>query len=187
MENESELSDALLMGRLATGDGECVGALIRRHGRALLAFLRRTAPTAADADDVFQEVWLRVVRSAHAYDPQQRFTAWLFTIAWNQLRDHWRRQKAEPSVADDRDIGASEAPSPRPGAEVQLIEAERRAHLRQLIALLPERMAEAIWLRYVDELSEKEMAARLGVPVGTVKSRLHHGMKRLEPLVKDEA
>ncbi len=187
MEIDTELPDALLMGHVAAGDPECVDVLIRRHGGALLTFLRRAAPTAADADDIFQEVWLRVVRSARTYDPAQRFTAWLFTIAWNRLRDHWRRHNARPpSGGNDGITFAEEASSPRAGVDARLIEAERSARVRQLIGLLPAKLAEAIWLRYFEELSEKEMAARLGVPVGTVKSRLHEGVKRLTPLVKDE-
>jgi RNA polymerase sigma-70 factor (ECF subfamily) len=78
------------------------------------------------------------------------------------------------------------ARGPGPRADETLIETERTVRLTRLIGLLPGRMAEAICLRYFEELSEKEMASRLGVPVGTVKSRLHHGIKRLAPLVRGE-
>ncbi len=187
MGNELELADELLMGYIAAGHSEHVGTLIRRQGGPLIAFLRRTAPSAADADDIFQQVWLRVVRSARWYDPGQRFTAWLFTIAWNQVRTHWRRHKEQQAIlTEDQTNSLARTRGPGPGADVTLVEAEQRDRLRQLIGLLPERMAEAVCLRYFEELSEKEMASRLGVPVGTVKSRLHHGIKRLAPLVRGE-
>lgn len=187
MGNEPEMADELMMGYIAAGHSEYVGTLIRRHGGPLVAFLRRTAPCAADADDIFQEVWLRVVRSARSYDPEQRFTAWLFTIAWNQVRNHWRRHKEQQSLrTDSRTDSLASAWHPGPRADESLLETERRDRLRRLIGLLPERLAEAICLRYFEELSEKEMASRLGVPVGTVKSRLHHGIKRLSPLVRGE-
>ncbi len=187
MGDELEPADELLMGYIAAGRSECVGALIRRHGGPLTAFLRRTAPSTADADDIFQDVWLRVVRSARSYDPEQRFTAWLFTIAWNQVRTHWRRLKAQQSLcADDGADRLADARSCAPCADQRLLEAERGDRLRRLIGLLPDRLAEAICLRYFEELSEKEMATRLGIPVGTVKSRLHHGIKRLSPLVRGE-
>jgi RNA polymerase sigma factor (sigma-70 family) len=187
MGNEPEMADELLMGYIAAGQSDYVGTLIRRHGSPLIAFLRRTAPCMADADDIFQEVWLRVVRSARSYDPEQRFTAWLFTIAWNQVRNHWRRHKERQAVrTDDTTDSLANARYPGPRADESLLEAERRDRLRRLIGLLPERLAEAICLRYFEELSEKEMASRLGVPVGTVKSRLHNGIKRLSPLVRGE-
>lgn len=87
---------------------------------------------------------------------------------------------------DDSARVLESASCPRTGVDVELIEAERRARLRHLITLVPERLAEAIWLRYFEELSEKEMATRLGIPVGTVKSRIHHGIQRLKPRARDE-
>jgi RNA polymerase sigma-70 factor (ECF subfamily) len=188
MGNELDMADELLMGYIAAGHSEHAATLIRRHEGPLIAFLRRTAPSAADADDIFQEVWLRVVRSARSYDPEQRFTAWLFTIAWNQVRTHWRRQNERQPARTDDDGTERQADTRclKPRADEALIEAERGDRLRHLIGLLPERLAEAICLRYFEELSEKEMSSRLGVPVGTVKSRLHHGIKRLAPLVRGE-
>jgi RNA polymerase sigma-70 factor (ECF subfamily) len=187
MGNEQELADELLMGYIAAGHSEHVGVLIRRQGGPLIAFLRRTAPSVADADDIFQEVWLRVVRSARSYDPEQRFTAWLFTIAWNQVRTHWRRHTERQAMCtEDKTDSLAHTRGPGPLPDEMLIDAVRRDNLRQLIERLPERLAEAICLRYFEELSEKQMASRLGVPVGTVKSRLHHGIKRLAPLVRGE-
>jgi RNA polymerase sigma-70 factor, ECF subfamily len=187
MGNELELADELLMGYIAAGHSEYVGTLIGRHKGPLVAFLRRTAPCAADSDDIFQDVWLRVVRGARSYDPNQPFTSWLFTIAWNQVRSHWRRHKEQQSRRiDDGTDALANARCPGSSADQRLLDAERSDRLRHCIDLLPERLAEAICLRYFEELSEKEMAVRLGVPVGTVKSRLHHWIKRLSPLVRGE-
>ncbi len=188
MSDELELTDEMLMAYVAAGHPECVGTLIRRQGGPLLGFLRSAAPCVADADDIFQEVWLRVVRSARSYDPAQRFTSWLFTIAWNQLRTYWRRHKEQQSRrADEGTDGLETARCPQPVADQRLLEVERSQRLRHLIGLLPERLAEAVCLRYFEELSEKEMASRLGVPIGTVKSRLHHGIRRLSRLARGEA
>lgn len=186
MGDELDMADELLMGYVAAGHSAHAAALIRRHEGPLIAFLQRTAPSAADADDIFQEVWLRVVRSARSYDPEQRFTAWLFTIAWNQVRTCWRRHNGRPPALDDGTDIRADTRCPGVRVDERLIEAEQGERLRHLIGLLPERLAEVICLRYFEELSEKEMASRLGVPVGTVKSRLHHGIKRLAPLVRGE-
>ena len=67
-----------------------------------------------------------------------------------------------------------------------LFRSERSRRVRELVARLPERLSQAILLRYFEELSEKEVADRLGVPVGTVKSRLHHGLKKLAAAAKED-
>jgi RNA polymerase sigma-70 factor (ECF subfamily) len=173
----SDTSDAVLVGMIVNGDAEAVRPLIDRYRKPLGALLHRALGASPDVDDVFQETWICVVRSANRYDPAQRFTSWLFAIAWNLVKDRWSRRIEHEPIADD----VSDAPS----AIERVLEDERAARVRELVARLPERMAAAILMRYFDELSEKEMAERLGVPVGTIKSRLHHGLNRLRRHVDD--
>lgn len=125
----------------------------------------------------FQETWIRVVRSAHRYDPAQRFSAWLFAIAWNLVKDRWAKRGVHPLAQNDADLAA--VPSAARSPEEVALESDRARHVREMVSRLPERLAQAILLRYFEELSEKEVAERLGVPVGTVNSRLHHGLRRL--------
>jgi RNA polymerase sigma-70 factor (ECF subfamily) len=174
-------ADDLLMGHIAAGRSELIALLIARYERALLAFLRRATAGAPEAEDLFQETWIRVVRSAHTYDPTYRFSTWLFRIAWNQVRDHWRRRKSSPGV--ESETGLSAHPAAAPSAEQAVLARERAALASALVQELPPRLAEAIGLRFFEELTEKEMAARLGVPAGTVKSRVHHGLKQLAVLM----
>jgi RNA polymerase sigma-70 factor (ECF subfamily) len=167
----SETSDAVLVGMIVNGDAEAVRPLIDRYRKPLGAVLHRALGASPDVDDVYQETWIRVVRSANRYDPAQRFSNWLFAIAWNLVKDRWSRRVRHEPLADEV--------SHEPSAFDRVLEDERAARVRELVARLPEQMAAAILLRYFDELSEKEMAERLGVPIGTVKSRLHHGLNRL--------
>lgn len=153
------------------GDADAVRPLMERYRRPLAALLQRALGASPDVDDVFQETWIRVVRSAHRYDPEQRFSAWLFAIAWNLVKDRWSRRVA----ADDVDLAT--VPSPERSPEDRAMDADRAAHVRDVVSRLPDRLAQAILLRYFEELSEKEVAERLGIPVGTVKSRIHHGLK----------
>jgi len=169
----SRESDAFLMGSIANGDSDAVRPLIERYQRPLFALLRRALAGAADVDDVAQETWIRVVRSARRYDPEQQFTGWLFTIAWNLVRDRWERSR---TFADTE---LESMPSGRTSAEDEVIARDRARRLRDLVATLPNRLAETVFLRYFEELSEREVAARLGVPVGTVKSRIHNALHRL--------
>lgn len=172
-------TDAHLAGAIANGDADAARALVERYRRPLAAVLHRALGSPADVDDVFQETWIRVVRSAHRYDPEQRFSNWLFAIAWNLVKDRWARR------VEHEEVDAN-TPSREATAEETLLEEERTRRVRELVARLPERMSQAILLRYFDELSEKEVAERLGVPVGTVKSRLHHGLKKLAAAMKED-
>jgi RNA polymerase sigma-70 factor, ECF subfamily len=174
------VNDAYLVGSIANGDADAVRPLIERYQKPLAAVLQRALGASPDVDDVFQETWIRVVRSAHRYDPEQRFSAWLFAIAWNLVKDRWSRRVVHADV----DLAAMASPERSP--EEQAVAEDRAGRVRELVARLPERLAQAILLRYFEELSEKDVAERLGIPVGTVKSRLHHGLKRLAESIDEE-
>lgn len=176
----SRATDAFLVGCIANGDADAARALIDRYRRPLAAVLQRALNAPADVDDVFQETWIRVVRSAHRYDPAQRFSNWLFAIAWNLVKDRWSRR------VEHADVDLAAMPSPQRSPEESAMEADQARRIRELVSRLPERLSQAILLRYFEELSEKDVAVRLGVPVGTVKSRLHHGLKQLAAAVKED-
>lgn len=161
------------MGLIANGESEAVRPLIERYQRPLFALLRRVLGGSADVDDVAQETWIRVVRSAKRYDPEQPFTGWLFAIAWNLVRDHWMKGR---NFADGE---LESMPSGGMSPEDEVIARDHLRRMRDLISTLPDRLAEAVFLRYFEELSEREVAERLGVPVGTVKSRIHNALNLL--------
>ena len=161
------------MGSIANGDADAVRPLIERYQRPLAALLQRALGRTPEVDDVFQETWIRVVRSAHRYDPAQRFSSWLFAIAWNLVKDRWSRRV----VSEDVDM--TEMASGGRSPEEHAVDADRAERVREMVGRLPERLAQAILLRYFEELSEKEVAERLGIPVGTVKSRIHNALQLL--------
>ncbi|HKR66097.1 MAG TPA: sigma-70 family RNA polymerase sigma factor [Thermoanaerobaculia bacterium] len=177
MNDLAQASDAYLVGSIANGDAEAVRPLIERYRKPLAAVLNRALGASPDVDDVFQETWMRVMRGARGYDPAYRFSAWLFAIAWNLVKNRWAK-----SVEHEEVDLAAELPSPAPSAEANLVASDRARQVRAMVARLPERLAEAILLRYFEELSEREVAERLGIPVGTVKSRIHHGLKKMREL-----
>lgn len=179
MTNYNDATDAFLAGSIANGDAEAVRPLIERYRKPLAAVLQRALGASPDVDDVFQETWIRVVRSAHGYDPAYRFSSWLFGIAWNLVRDRWKKRVDHDEL--------TEMPSSDVSAEEALLDRDRARRVRELVARLPERLSQAILLRYFEELSEKEVAERLGVPVGTVKSRVHHGLKKLAESMNGES
>jgi RNA polymerase sigma-70 factor, ECF subfamily len=169
------------MGAIANGDADAVRPLIERYQRPLFALVRRVLRGATDVEDIVQETWMRVVRSARRYDPEQPFSRWLFAIAWNLVRDRWARAKAGDAAAIDTLTGAFDS------TEEQLIATDRARRVRDLVTELPDRLAAPVFLRYFEELSEREVAAHLGIPVGTVKSRLHYALERLKTAWESES
>ena len=174
------MNDAFLVGSIVNGDKEAVRELVERYGKALSAVLQRALGSSADADDVFQETWIRVIRSAHSYDPEQKFSAWLFAIAWNQVKNRWASRRPGEAVELASLVSRERTP------EENALEADRAERIRTLVGRLPERLSQAVMLRYFEELSEKDVAERLGIPVGTVKSRLHNGLRKLAAAMDGE-
>jgi len=165
-------TDEELIAAVASGDGRRLEELCRRWERPLYQLIARHTG-GRDVEDLYQETWLRVVRAARRFDPARRFSTWLFQIAVNLCRDWQRRPPPDPV-----DPAAAEARAGTPAATDAALDA------RRLLAALPEAQRSAVILRYYHDLSEEEIAAALGCPRGTVKSRLHHAMRRLLELAR---
>lgn len=155
------------MVRVQAGDSEALAALIERYHGPLYAFLWRRAGDGAD--DLFQESWIRVSRARDRFDRSRRFSTWLFQIANNLCRDRFRRGG---TAARARAVLAE---APAPDAE----DPSLRIDLARRLAALPERLREVLVLRYYRDLGESEIAELLGIPAGTVKSRLHAALRAL--------
>jgi RNA polymerase sigma-70 factor (ECF subfamily) len=167
-------TDEDLVARLAAGHQPALEELLRRWDRPLHAFVARQTG-GSDVEDLRQETWMRVVRAADRFQPDKKFSTWLFAIALNLCRD-WRRRPPAPALAPaavERALGDGN-PEP-PGGETEL-------DAQQLLAELPENLRSAVVLRYYHDMSEEQMAQVLEVPRGTVKSRLHHAVRKLMQL-----
>lgn len=173
-------SDEELMARLQAGDERALEQLMLRHQGALYGFLSRRVGSAAD--DVFQETWIRVVRARERFDTERRFAAWLYQIANNLCRDRYRRIDAMRRAVDSyrtEDETLREAPQPPSVGEGDT--------MRERVLALPDRLREVLVLRYYEDLGEEEMARLLGVPRGTIKSRLHAAVKALREGLANES
>src|SRR5437773_10970496 len=160
-------ADEALIAAVAEGDRRALEELCRRWDRPLFQFIHRHTG-GRDVEDLYQETWLRVVRAARRFDPRRRFSTWLFQIAVNLCRDWRRRPPLEPV-----DPAAAEARAGAPAATDAALDA------RRLLAALPDAQRSAVILRYYHALHAEAVPAILGCPRGTVKSRLHHAMRRL--------
>ena len=164
-------SDEELMAAVARGEERALGALVERHAVRLHAFLVRAAGTRDDADDLLQDTWIRVARGAPTFDPRRRARPWLYGIAANLARDHHRRRSVRLRAAHEE----RNAPAP----ERAVFRPLERIDLRDRLGRLPDRLREVLMLRFYADLDEAEMAEALGIPKGTVKSRLHGAIREL--------
>jgi len=165
-------SDEELVGRLAHGEEAALAELLGRYERPLSSFLYRHTG-GRDVEDLYQETWMRVVRSVERFDRERRFSTWLYKIALNLARD-WHR-RPPPDASDSDPAGDDSA---------ELARAEAGIDVSRLLAQLSEAHREVLILRFYHDLSEEQVAEILECPRGTVKSRMHHALAKLSERVK---
>jgi len=178
-------ADEELMQAFARGDSEAMNELVGRHGRRLYGFLYRSLGARERAEDAYQEVFLKVVKSAPNYKPSSRFTAWLYTIARNVVIDQVRRDRFRvtesldgPAFGDDGVSRVEMSPGDEPDPEEHLRGAELNDALEFAIGGLPEEQREVFLLRERAGLSFKEIAALTKAPLNTVKTRMHYALNK---------
>jgi RNA polymerase sigma-70 factor (ECF subfamily) len=154
------------MALLAQGDGRAADALVERYRNALFAFLYRMNENRADAEDLFQETWLRVMRYRRTYCAGKRFSTWLFQIALNCTRDLAAAKRPAAPLEEEPEDAGERNPS----------EMEEKESAQALVLKLPLPYRETVILRYFHDMKESEIAEVSGIPLGTVKSRLHKAL-----------
>lgn len=187
---QSDLSDeSVIVQYRDSGDRGLYNVLMRRYERELFSYLRRYTGNAEMAEDAFQGTFLQVHLKCHQFDPSRRFRPWLYAIATNQAIDVQRRNKRHRMVSlnrsaseDGSDDGGSwseklvgDSPDPINRAT----EAENRRWVQDSVDSMGESMKQVIHLVYYQGMKYREAAEVLGIPVGTVKSRLHTAVQRL--------
>lgn len=178
---DAPTDEALLRGFVA-GDTASYELLVRRHARELHQFVQRFTGNSASAEDVVQETFLQVYHSANSFDRTRRLKPWLFTIAANKARDHLRRLGRRREVPLEAQISPDQDGSARfvdlfSGNDVQPVDdlavEEKRRLVRRVAEAMPAKLSEVLILAYFHRFPYREIAEILGIPLGTVKSRLH--------------
>ncbi len=177
-------TDEELIADFVAGDQAAFAQLVERYRRELFSFLQRFINEAALADDLFQETFIQVYRSAATFDPKRRFRPWLFTIAANKARDYLRANLRRGAQSLDNLAGHDGESatfmelmeSDTLSAPDRLIDMEDADTVRQIIARMPGIYREVLLLSYYNRFAYKEISNMLGIPLGTVKSRLHSAL-----------
>jgi len=171
--------DALLAVRCQLGEREAFDALIRRWARPLRRHVARVAGDAQAADELVQDIWLRVVQGIARLQDPFKFRSWLFGIAHRRLMDEMRGRYGPTPVELDADaLAAGDGDADR-----ELVARE----LERGLARLPPVERDVLSLFYLEELSLADVAQALAVPVGTVKSRLYRARQLLRQQLTGEA
>jgi len=163
-----------MFGRAGFAEAEALGYLDSLYGAAL-----RLTRNAADAEDLVQDTYVKAFRSSRQFKAGTNLKAWLFTILYNNYRNRRRDDHRDPVDVDSERLEASAPADPAAGPEQQLLRDTLDADLQAALDELPEPFREAVWARDVDEFSYAEIAEMLGIPVGTVMSRISRGRRML--------
>ena len=187
-------TDENLMMRFGRGDAAAFDALYRRHEAKVFRYLFRCVRDQASANDLMQEVWFAVARSAQRYEPTAKFTTWLFTLAHNRMIDLIRKSRPMQSLDADVDGDAADgglvdriAGDPRLEPQADAQTRDEAQALMSAVARLPTEQRTAFLLQAEGDLSLEDIAAATGASFETVKSRLRYARAKLRQLLWEYA
>ena len=183
MSSESPASPApdvdVLIERCLKGDQVAWDQIVRMHWRKVFNLAYKFVGRHDEAEDLTQDIFLKIFKALHTFDRRANFQTWLISISRNLCIDHYRSvRKERETMARDVDSADLMPVSRERGPHAELEQLDLRQLIRQALAELPPALKEAVVLRDLQEFSYQEIADKLGLPEGTVKSRINRG--RLE-------
>jgi RNA polymerase sigma-70 factor (ECF subfamily) len=192
------LSNEALMTAYQRGDVTAFAELVARHEKPLWRFLCRLVRDEGAAEDLLQETFMRVIHGAAAWQPNAKFSTWLYTIGRNLCIDHARKGKHRRTLSldghadptgnhDDAPARHEQLSGADRGAERSALNRELAARLDRAIAALPETQREVFVMREVLELPFAEIAEAVGASEATVKSRMRYALQRLRSELDETA
>ena len=184
------IEDTAVVRMCREGDREAWAILMGRYGTPLLSFCRRLARSRDEADDLFQDTWVKAVEAIGIFDETRRFTPWLFTLCLNRHRDlcrhrqrWWKRVRGFFTRDDEGEEGEeARVASAAETGEERVLRGEEDEAMRRCVDRLGDAVRTTVVLYYFREFEVSEIAGMLGVPEGTVKSRLAAGRAKIKAM-----
>lgn len=174
-----------LLKAFSSGDDTAIAILISQYEDRLYNLCFKLSGNRQDADDLYQQTWLKVLQRSAMFVPRS-FQNWLYTICLNTYRDEFRKNMRRSRVmVPDADEAVIETAAPMASAETEAIESMTQTELLREVECLPDKLRLPIVLHYFSELDYAQSARVLGLPVGTVKSRLNTAKNRLRIKMED--
>lgn len=182
-----EAGDEQLMLAYREGDAGAFEQLYRRHKGGLYRFVLRSIRDRALAEELYQEIWMRVIEARGRYEPQAKFTTWLYTIAHNRLVDHWRKRGLQLVSLDEEEAARAELPAGADYEPQRLLEAKQtHARFARALETLPPAQREAFLLHQEAGMSVAEIAQATGAGEEAAKSRLRYALSKLKEALGDD-
>lgn len=184
-----ETEEAQIARGLRRRDPDLLDALIEQYQHRLLRYLLHLTGNRAVAEDLFQEVWVRVLEKGHLYDGRNKFSTWLMSIAHNVAIDHLRRRNpASLDEMQDPEDGAPFEPlDNRPTPFENAASHQQQDILQAALDRVAPLFREVLVLRFQEQMKLEEIAKLIHIPVATVKTRLYRGVQALRPLLQGGA
>ncbi len=192
------LSDEDLMARAQAGDSSAFGELYARYREPISRYVNRILRDREIGDDVTQETFCRAFSARDSFDPQARFSAWLYAIAHNLCVNELRRRQARPNVSlnttvrialtdqDSEDVELHETiADPGDSVEQRLERKEIQGLIQRATQRLSDRQRQVVTLRFHQGLKYAEIREQIGCSIGTIKSRLHHAVRRIRRIIDE--
>lgn len=174
-----------LIQRCLAGDQVAWERIVRLHWRRVFNVAYKFVGKHDEAEDLTQDIFIKIFKSLGTFDRRANFQTWLISVSRNLCIDHYRSVRKERQTID-RDVDANDL-SPathEPGPMASLEQQDRVTLLRQALGSLPESLRTAVVMRDIQELSYQDIATRLNLPEGTVKSRINRGRNELARQIK---
>lgn len=178
------MDDADLIARAAEGNRTAFVTLVERHRAMVYRVAFQYAGNHHDADDIAQEVFIKVHRSLSGFRRDAQFTSWLYRVAMNTCIDHGRRRTSMFSLDEAQDGRTFEPPDGEPGPEQRMYGREVRRAVEAAVNLLPPQQRLVFTMRHFEEMKLLDIAEALGIAEGTVKRQLHSAVHRLRRVLR---
>ncbi|MFP4697496.1 MAG: RNA polymerase sigma factor [Eubacteriales bacterium] len=186
------IEDEFIIENCIRGNAYYFNLLVDRYKNLLYKLCNNLTKNTTDADDLFQDTWLKIMENLSKYDSKKSFKTWIITICINTYKDKYNKRKRWIKIVNDyfsnnqKDEEFSKLTKEENLPEKHLLKIEERDYIRKVLNLLDDKYRIPLILYYFKEISYKEIAATLEIPIGTVKSRINIGKQKLKSNLKEE-